>query len=134
MAIKVERTRGSKTLTESGFWGMVRSALRKKSMYWKPLQDAKKEARRPSKSENKRLKFEYQCSSCKKWYPEKEIEVDHIVDAGSLRNGDDLKSFVERLFCEKEGFQVLCKTNCHRQKTATIVKKITKKPSKTCEK
>lgn len=75
--------------------------------------DAKLVARRDNQSDNKRLKYEYQCSICKEWYPDKNIEVDHLIPAGSLRSGDDLKGFVERLFCEKEGLRVLCKP-CHR--------------------
>lgn len=123
MGIKVEKTRCSKTLTESAFWGMIRSTLRQKSRWWLPIAETKKEARRANKGDNKRLKWEYQCAKCKKWFPEKEIEVDHIVEAGSLRNGDDVKDFIERLFCEKEGLQVLCKDVCHREKTNNLKKK-----------
>jgi hypothetical protein len=68
------------------------------------------------------MKWEYQCAHCKKWFPEKEIEVDHIVEAGSLRNGDDVKTFIERLFCERDGLQVLCKNTCHKEKTAKMKK------------
>ncbi len=117
MAARVEKTRGGGSFTESGFWGMIRAALRQKSRWWKPVKDTKEAARRPYKGENKRIKWEYQCAKCKKWFPEKEIEVDHIIEAGSLRNGDDLKGFVERLFCEGEGLQILCKNTCHKEKT-----------------
>lgn len=116
MAARVPKTRGNKTLTESGFWGMIRSALRQKSRWWAPMKLAKEKARRPYKGDNKRQKWEYKCNNCKDWYSDKEIEVDHIIEAGSLRNGDDLKGFVERLFCEEEGLQILCKT-CHAVKT-----------------
>ncbi len=114
--IRAPKTRGSGTLTEAAFWSMIRSALRRKSMWWKPLQDVKKQARRDNQSENKRLKYEYQCVLCKNWFPEKLIEVDHIIPAGSLRSGDDLKTFVEKLFCESDGFRVLCEV-CHAMVT-----------------
>lgn len=110
------KTRNFGTMTESAFWGWLRSALRKRSMVWKPLQEAKKLARRPYVGENPRLKWEYQCAHCGLWFPEKEINVDHKIEAGSLTNGDDLKDFVNRLFCEIEGFQILCET-CHHEKT-----------------
>ena len=110
---RVPKTRGSNTLTESAFWSMIRSALRQKSRWWKPISDAKLKARRNNKSANKRLKYEYQCAICKDWFPDKNIEVDHLIPAGSLRSGDDLKGFVERLFCEKDGLRVLCKP-CHK--------------------
>lgn len=122
---RVEKTRGSGTYTESGFWGMIRAALRQKSRWWKPVKDTKDASRRPYKGTNKRLKWEYQCAKCKKWFQEKEIEVDHKIEAGSLRNGDDVKGFIERLFCEKDGLQILCKADCHREKTLNA-KKITK--------
>lgn len=102
-------------MTEAAFWGMIRSALRRRSMYWKPIQDAKMAARRESQSENKRQKWEYQCNSCKSWWNAKEIEVDHEMEAGSLRCSDDVGPFIERLFAET-GYQVLCKS-CHLNKT-----------------
>src|SRR6478736_5542181 len=120
MAARVEKTRGAGSYTESGFWGMIRSTLRQKSRWWMPIKIVKEAARRAYKGTNKRQKWEYQCAKCKKWFAEKEIEVDHIVEAGSLRNGDDVKDFIERLFCEKEGLQVLCKDVCHREKTNSV--------------
>lgn len=47
---------------------------------------------------------------------ERNIEVDHIIPCGILRSSDDLKGFVERLFCEADGLVVMCK-KCHKIKT-----------------
>ena len=47
---------------------------------------------------------------------EKNINVDHIIPAGSLNTSQDLPLFVERLFCEQDNLQVLCMT-CHDKKT-----------------
>lgn len=113
---RVPRTRNSGTMTESMFWSFLRSGLRQKSMFWKPIHEAKMASRRPYKGPNKRQKFEYYCNDCKKYYKEKEVIVDHIVEAGSLRCYEDLPGFVERLFCEKDGFQTLC-LSCHHIKT-----------------
>ena len=118
------KTRGNSTYTESAFWGMIRSALRQKSRWWAPMKAIKEESRRAYKGVNKRQKFEYECAHCKKWFPEKEVEIDHIIQAGSLRNGDDVKDFIERLFCEKDGLQMLCKDVCHRKKTDSVKKKL----------
>jgi 5-methylcytosine-specific restriction endonuclease McrA len=74
------------------------------------------EARRPYTGPLKRQKYEYQCNSCSKWFPEKQINVDHIIGAGSLNCAADLPGFVERLFCEQDNLQVLC-TECHDKKT-----------------
>ena len=113
---KVPRTRNAGTMTESAFWSFIRSALRQKSRWWKPITQCKLSSRRPYKGPLKRQKFEYQCNKCKKWFPEKKINVDHIQPAGSLNCSADLPGFVERLFCEVDNLQVLCET-CHNVKT-----------------
>ena len=113
---KVVRTRNAGTMTESAFWSFIRSALRQKSRWWKPITQCKQKARRPYKGPNKRQKFEYQCKYCEQWFPEKRVNVDHITPAGTLRSAADLPGFVERLFCEIDGLQVLC-SNCHDEKT-----------------
>lgn len=102
-------------MTEAAFWSFVRSALRKQSMRWKPIQAIKKDNRRAYSGENKRQKWEYQCANCLSWFADKEIEVDHIVECGTL-NAQSAGVFIERLFCEKEGLQLLC-TACHKTKT-----------------
>lgn len=121
---KVPRTRCSGTMTESQFWSMIRSTLRRKSMSWKPIQDIKEEHRRENQSSNKKLKWEYQCNRCKQWFPEKItkkkkseilIEVDHIVPAGSC-NEETVGQFIQGLFCEKHNLQLLC-YQCHAEKT-----------------
>ena len=110
------KTRNNGTLTESAFWSFIRSGLRQKSRWWKPITQCKLNAKRPYKGPNKRQKFEYQCNSCKKWFAEKNINVDHIIPAGSLSCANDLPGFVERLFVEVDGLQVLC-SGCHNIKT-----------------
>ena len=115
-SIRVARTRGAGTLTEAQFWTKIRSALRSASRYWKPILVCKNNSRRLYKGLNKRQRFEYQCSKCKKWFKEKEISVDHIVPCGALNSYNDIPRFVERLFVEEEGLQVLCDL-CHNEKT-----------------
>ena len=111
-----EKPRCNGTMTESAFWGFIRSALRQKSRWWKPIAIAKANAKRAYKGANKRQKVEFLCNNCKKWFPEKEVDVDHIVPAGTLKCAADLPGFVERLFCEADELQVLC-ADCHDLKT-----------------
>ena len=113
---KAPKKRNAGTMTESAFWSFIRSALRQKSRWWKPIAQAKAKAKRKYKGPNKRQKFEYQCATCLEWFPDKKINVDHIVPAGTLRCANDLPGFVERLFCEVDNLQVLC-TTCHDKKT-----------------
>ena len=111
------KTRNNGTMTESAFWSFIRSGLRQKSRFWKPITQCKLNAKRAYKGPLKRQKFEYQCNSCKNWFQEKLINVDHIHPAGNLNCANDLPGFVKRLFVEAEGLQVLC-SNCHDKKTA----------------
>lgn len=113
---RVAKTRNAGTMTESAFWSFIRSALRQKSRWWKPILECKNSSRRFYKGINKRQKYEYQCNNCQQWFPDKSINVDHIIPAGTLRMATDLPGFVERLFCEKENLQVLC-SKCHDCKT-----------------
>ena len=110
------KTRNAGSMTESAFWGFIRSALRQKSIWWKAISECKAKAKRTYKGPLKRQKFEYQCNKCKNWFPDKKINVDHIHPAGSLNNAQDLPGFVERLFCEIDNLQVLCE-QCHNFKT-----------------
>ena len=103
-------------MTESAFWSFIRSALRQKSRWWKPISQAKQAAKRKYKGPLKRQKYEYQCNQCKEWFPDKEVNVDHRIPAGTLRCANDLPGFVERLFCEVDNLQVLCNV-CHNKKT-----------------
>lgn len=119
----VPKVRCAETMSESAFWSFIRSALRQKSRWWKPITVAKQKAKRPYKGSNKRQKFEYQCNQCKGWFQEKLVNVDHKIPAGSLNCAADLPLFVERLFCEEKDLQVLCES-CHTKKTNLEKKKL----------
>lgn len=108
MGRKVERTRNGNTWTEARYFGFIRSALRSAFQKWGPKHEAKKQAKVQYNT--------YVCAHCDGWFGSSQVEVDHIVPAGSLKCYDDLPGFVERMFCEADGFQVLCK-ECHQTKT-----------------
>lgn len=113
----VPKTRNAGKWTESQYFSRIRSALRRTFRFWGPMQLALDKASRPSRSENKRLKKEYQCAHCKEWFKRADVEVDHIIPCGSLNSYKDIPSFLERLTPESiEAFQVLCKP-CHLIKT-----------------
>ena len=102
--------------TEARYWSFLRSALRAAWSKWPPKYECLKRAKRPSQSENKRLKHEFQCNHCKGWFAQKNVAVDHITPVGTLRTYDDLAGFVQRLFVSVEALQVLCDA-CHHVKT-----------------
>lgn len=99
--------------SEAKFWGYIRSGLRAKWSRWPPKFAVLKDARRKYIGENKLQKWEFQCSVCRCWHPQKAVEVDHIVGAGSLRCPEDLAGFVTRLFVGPLQLRVVCKP-CHK--------------------
>ena len=112
---RVPRTRAGGEWTEASFWAYLRSHLRLMSRRWPPRAQAMKSSRRQYIGPNKRQKWEVQCVHCFRWLKLSECQVDHIVPCGQLRSFNDLPGFVERLLCEADGFQVLCK-ECHKEK------------------
>jgi len=113
---RVPRTRAGGTWTEAAFWGYLRSGLRQLSKRWPPRRQALIDARVPYEGPNTRRKWEYLCAKCKRLHHGRHVQVDHVVPCGSLRSWEDLAPFAQRLFCEVEGFQVLCKS-CHHRGT-----------------
>ena len=87
----------------------VTASLRRASIRWPPRSEALKKAR-----VDRGL---YRCSSCAEVFKKQEVHLDHIVPVVSPETGfigwDD---FIEKLFCDVEGFQILCKY-CHETKT-----------------
>jgi len=120
---RVARTHNGGKWTQSQYWSAIRSALRSKFRYWTPATLALKAAERPSQSKNKRLKHEYQCAKCKKWFKRADVQIDHIVPCGSLKCAKDIPAFLERLTPEDSAaFQVLCSKD-HKIKTQAERKK-----------
>jgi len=113
---RVPRTRAGNEWTEAGFWGFIRSGLRGMARRWPPVvRGALKRRQRKSQSLNRRLKYEYQCELCLRWFDRKSVQVDHIVPCGTLKSFADLSVFAERLFCETDGLRVLC-VECHEKR------------------
>jgi len=101
--------------TKSKYMQQIRGHLRRAFMYWKPLQLAKLEARRKNQSDNKRMKWEYQCAECNEWFPDKQVQIDHVIPCGSINELYDVPIFIKKLSAES-GYQVLCK-DCHKRLT-----------------
>ena len=103
--------------TEARYRQFIRSALRKAWSKWPPKFAVLKNGRRIVTG--KRHKYEYKCAECKKWYQQKEVQVDHKSPTGTDK---DWNTFIERLFVDEDKLQVLCKP-CHAVKTAEERKK-----------
>ena len=83
--------------------------LRRSSYRWKPRTEANKNARLE--------RGVYQCAMCQGEFKSGETVIDHVDPVVCIENGwQGWEEYIERMFCEEEGFQVLCKT-CHSIKT-----------------
>lgn len=112
------KTRCNGEWTEARFNSFIKSLLRQGSKRWAPISSVMKEARVE--------RGFYRCASCGEDVPKtykdgtkrvQNVFVDHIdpiIDpAVGFTTWDEC---IERMFCEKEGLQVLCK-KCHDIKT-----------------
>lgn len=105
--------------TEGKFNSFIKSALRAASQRWPPKFQALADAFVGKKVNSKtgRVGKHYKCNCCLQEFPSSEIQVDHILpvidpDKGFI-SWDEV---IKRMFCDKEGFQILC-TTCHKDKT-----------------
>ena len=127
----VERPYCSWTMTRAERTSFIKAALRSKSRFWKPAQDALKESKRGYN--------QYECNMCHIVWPSKlpplvpykknkdgkmvkckritNNVIDHINEVVDEKEGwVSWDSFIERLFCEKDWFQILC-ASCNHKKT-----------------
>jgi 5-methylcytosine-specific restriction endonuclease McrA len=101
--------------TEGRYKGFITGVLRSGMRRWPPKWECLKSACTGQKvnKKTKRLAKHFRCNECKRDFPQKSVQVDHINPVGSCSTWDE---YIERLFCEADNLQVLCKP-CHKKKT-----------------
>jgi len=83
--------------------------LRRATYRWSARSEALKESRKDRNA--------YECAMCKDIYKNNQIVLDHIIPVVDPKLGfTNWDDYVDRMFPEKEGFQVLC-SSCHDIKT-----------------
>lgn len=112
---KPPKTRAGGRMTESAFWGRIRSALRKSWRAWPPRNDVLRAATRPVANPTRKQRVETRCNECGGWFSRDRVSVDHVVPCGHLCR-ETAGEFIERMFVESSGLQVLC-DQCHNEKT-----------------
>jgi hypothetical protein len=117
--------------TEARFHSFVVGGLRTLSRKWGPRNEALSKAftRTKVNTATGRLAKHYKCAGCEKEFPGKLVAADHIEPVVDPSKGFvSWDVFIDRLLCEVDGYQILCK-NCHDAKTAEerIVRCTTKK-------
>jgi len=115
------------TMTEAAFRGYIMSALRKRSAFWKPKSAAIAKAfvkvgKNPETGHKCKL---HRCPKCKGLFPQSKMDADHIEPVVPLNGFEgststflsyDWSKLIERLFCETDGYRVICK-GCHKEIT-----------------
>lgn len=83
--------------------------LRNASIRWPARNEALKSARVD--------RGDYKCAMCQDIFGRNEVHLDHILPVVDTKEGfTTWDSYINRLFCEPSGYQVLC-TSCHDAKT-----------------
>ena len=114
-----DKKRNGGEWTEARFKSFVTSALRAASRRWPPKYKALKEAfvGKQVNAKTGKLAMHYTCAACNKLYVATDVQVDHIKPVVDPKKGFvSWDSFIDRMFCEIENLQVMCKP-CHKIKT-----------------
>ena len=114
-----DKKRNGGEWTEARFKSFVTSALRAASRRWPPKYAALKAAFVGKKVNAKtgKMAMHYKCAACKKLFVAADVQVDHIKPVVDPKKGFvSWDSFIDRMFCEIENLQVMCKP-CHKIKT-----------------
>lgn len=112
------KTRNGGEWTEARYFSFIKSALRSASQRWPPKYQCLNEAYVGQRLNTKtgRMAKHFKCNSCSGEFPQKEVEVNHKTPVIPLSGFDSWDGVVERMFCEKEHLEVLCKP-CHKEQT-----------------
>ena len=105
--------------TPAKFKAWVIGILRRAMVRWEPKRDALDEACVGQKVNKRtgRLAKHYCCADCGGVFVLRDVQVDHIEPVVDPEVGFvDWETFVDRMFCETDNLQVLCKP-CHKDKT-----------------
>jgi hypothetical protein len=90
--------------------GCLRSAWSRNPIKHELLKKTRKQIENPKKTANKPTVWGCTCAMCGQDHVMRNIQVDHIVEAGSLRRTEDIQGFVERLLYVTEAdLRVVCK-------------------------
>src|SRR5690606_27014935 len=110
--------------TESRMHSFIKSALRSASVRWPPRYEVLNDAFVGVQVNEKtgRNAKHFQCAKCNKLFPQKDVQVNHKESVVPLTGFSSWDDVIARMFCEKEGLEVLCKP-CHKIETAEENKK-----------
>lgn len=106
--------------TEGRLQGFIIGVLRAGHKRWPPKYEVKNAAKLGKKTNpaTGRVAEFFECAICKGDFTNKDVEVDHINPVVDPSTGfKDWNTFIERLFCGPNNYQLVCK-GCHKKKSA----------------
>lgn len=114
----VIKTRNNNEWTEARFNSFIKSGLRSLSQRWPPKYRTLSKACTGTRinANTGRMAKHYQCSKCSLDFPLKQVEVNHRIPVVPVTGFDSWDKVIERLFCEEDGLEVVCKP-CHKDIT-----------------
>jgi len=117
-SVKGKGTSGPLQWTEARRHSFIVSVLRAGTRRWPPKYQTLAEAKVGIKKNKKtgRMAQHFRCASCNHEFSATVVEVDHITPVVGNDGFTSWDDYIERMFVDKEGFQVLCKP-CHKKKT-----------------
>ena len=113
-----ERNYANKTMTQSMYKSYIMSGLRQKLRFYPPCLACRKESSvgRKTNSKTGRMAMHFKCAECGDDFTDKFMQVDHIETVTPITGFVSWDDIIERMFIEKDGLQLLCKT-CHSVKS-----------------
>ena len=128
--MSVSKPRNNGEWTEARWRSFVISALRSATRRYPPKYKTLNKAfieKRINKKTGK-LASHYKCAVCNGEFVAKDVQVDHTIPVVGPEGFVGWDSYIERMFCDVDNLQVLCKT-CHDVKTKeeNATKRISKK-------
>ena len=109
--------------TQGRFNSFVTSTLRAGARRWQPKYDTLNAAKTEKKINEKtgRIAQHYRCAHCLQEFTSKDMEVDHVQPVVNPLTGfESWDVFIDRLFCEQDNLQAICKA-CHKIKTKQVI-------------
>jgi hypothetical protein len=117
----IARPRNGGQWTEARFRSFIVSALRNATLRWGAKWkciDLAFVRLGPNPRTGRMCKL-HRCASCAQLFPKGDMRADHIAPVIDPEQGFvGWDSYIERMFCEAEGFQALCHP-CHDRKTGS---------------
>ena len=128
--LPIQKTRNDGQWTEARYNSFIKGGLRSASQRWPPKYQTLNAAcvGQQINQASGRLAKHYKCAACSNVFPAKHVEVNHIDPVIPTTGFDSWDNVIDRLFCEQEGLEVVCKT-CHKliSKGENLERKLSKR-------